>query len=456
MMMTYQNAIDFLYNRTDFERKNASSYRHQDFKLERMRALLEELGNPNTIPAVHIAGTKGKGSTAHMVAAGLQASGIRTGLFTSPHLENYEERIRINGVPIDQSEVTHFVELLKIASDNLTSRVPSQNPTFFELTTALAWLAFQSHDIQIAVMEVGLGGRLDSTNLCNPLVTAITSIGLDHTQQLGDTIEQITAEKAGILKSGIPVISGCSRKGSQNVIRQKCDELQLRLWEINQDIQICNNMNSDGDSVIEITTPVREHKDLQLSLLGEHQIRNLAVAVAILDCLQEAGVDIEFAKVPSAIRSMQIPGRQEIICRSPLILLDVAHNEDSNEALISTIKQLPPVKGPRVLIFGSSRDKDYKTQLRELAPLFDRILLTSCSESERACNPDEMLKSLEPQIQPEITVDADVKHALNAAQTFVGEKGALVISGSFYLAGEVRTLFSTQQQKKLPQENVVA
>jgi len=456
MMKTYQNALDFLFNRTNFEREHASSFHHRDFKLDRMRALLEELGNPQTTPAVHIAGTKGKGSTAHMVAACLQASGLRTGLFTSPHLELYEERIRINGIPIDREEIVQLAGLLKSATRKLQNRDASLNPTFFELTTALAWLAFQSHDIQIAVMEVGLGGRLDSTNLCHPLVTAVTSIGLDHTQQLGSTIKEITIEKAGIFKTGIPVISGCVREESRKVIRQKSQQHHSRLWEVDRDIKIAESKNDKGEQVIHVTSPERTHADLQLSLLGAHQIRNLAVALGILDCLHEAGMRINFPAIPSTLKNLSIPGRQEILSHHPLILLDVAHNEDSNHALISTIEMLPSEHGPRVLIFGSSRDKNFAAQLSSLSPHFDHIFLTACSNSERSCLPEKLLSSISASNHASIVTTPDVSEALHDASSLIGDTGTLVVSGSFYLAGECRSAYTNMQQKKQPHRNVVA
>ncbi|MBD3676692.1 MAG: bifunctional folylpolyglutamate synthase/dihydrofolate synthase [Planctomycetaceae bacterium] len=455
-MTTYHEAIEFLLNRTNFERKHASTFQHRDFKLDRMRALLKELDDPHVIPAVHIAGTKGKGSTAHMVAACLQASGFRTGLFTSPHLENYEERIRIDGLPLEREDLVHYVEILQRATETLQSRDSRLNPTFFELTTALAWIAFRAQEVQIVVLEVGLGGRLDSTNLCHPLVTAITSIGFDHTQQLGNTIEKITAEKAGILKSGIPVVSGCTRDNARKVVRQKADDCSSRLWELQRDILAETIVDERGNTYHNFQTPHRKYENLRLRILGAHQVRNLAVALGILDCLHQSGFEINHRSIPTVIGEMTIPGRQEILSHQPLVLLDVAHNEDSNQALIESLQQLPPTTGNRILIFGSSRDKNYAQQLEGLVPLFQQVILTSSANSDRSCRPEEMFDSISPVFQNRLSVVETVPSAMEKAIHEVGRNGLLVVSGSFYLAGEARCEIKKYQKKRQPHENVVA
>ncbi|MDB4637410.1 Mur ligase family protein, partial [bacterium] len=285
-MTTYKQAMEFLLNRTNYEQKQSTSYRHTDFKLDRMKQLLEELGNPQCIPSIHIAGTKGKGSTAHMVAACLHSAGHRVGLFTSPHLERYEQRIQIDGEMISESQLIEQTGTLKTAVETLRSKSDAHEPTFFELTTALAWLCFRDAKVEIAVMEVGLGGRLDSTNICHPIVTVITSIGIDHTEQLGNTITEIAREKAGIIKLGIPVISGCKLAEAQKVIRDKSQQLNCPLTEVDLDITYSSSESPQGDQVRHhIRIGERSISDLTLPLLGEHQIRNLATALGAIDAM---------------------------------------------------------------------------------------------------------------------------------------------------------------------------
>ena len=456
-MTTYQEAMEFLLNRTNFEQKQSTTFRHTDFKLDRMRLLLEELGNPQSLPSIHIAGTKGKGSTAHMVAACLQSAGHRVGLFTSPHLESYEERIQIDGIPITHQQLIEQTDILKVAVDRIRSLSESNELTFFELTTALAWLCFREANVEIAVMEVGLGGRLDSTNICHPLVTVITSIGIDHTQQLGDTITQIASEKAGIIKPRVPVVSGCRLPDAQVVIREKSQQLDCSLTEVDSQITYSVSDSSNGLTNCSINVQNRCFTNLTLPLSGEHQVRNLATALGAIEAIKNNLFPVSDAAIQSAIHDLQIPGRQEVINLQPKILLDVAHNTDSTQALIETLKK-ETVKpdGLRVLVFGSARDKPFVEQLTDLMPYFDHFILTTAMTSQRCCPPEEIRDSATSLATIPISIAQTPIEAINQARVIAEESGMIVVSGSFYLAGEIRPYVREWQEKRQPHSHVIA
>lgn len=448
MISDYSEAMSFLLDRTNFERKPATSYRHTEFKLERMKRLLRELDNPQQIPVVHIAGTKGKGSVAHMVAACLTASGLRTGLFTSPHLENYEERIQIDGAPIPRERVVELAEQLRLVVERMTACDAGLAPTFFELTTSLAWLWYRQQQVDMAVLEVGLGGRLDSTNLCQPEVTAITSVGLDHTQQLGETIAEIAAEKAGILKAGVPVVSGCSRLDARRVVNSRAAELGCRLWEVDCELFSEPLRTEKCLQYYEVVTPLRSDSRLGISLLGAHQGRNLATAVGVLDCLRERGWRIEDEHLNEALAGLKLPGRQELISETPPILLDVAHNPDSTEALVATLQEERFRHQRKLLIFGSSRDKDFRTQLQLLQPCFETMIITETTSRERSCAPEEIVRLCGWEPGPNLIVCASTTQAWECAVSLASPDRLLVISGSFYLTGEMRGMVTANQKNR--------
>lgn len=445
MISQYSEAMSFLLNRTNFECKPASSYRHSEFKLERMKRLLRELDHPERTPVVHIAGTKGKGSVAHMVAACLQASGYRTGLFLSPHLETYEERIQVDGSPIPRERVVELAERLRRSVDRMAVHDNTFRPTFFELTTSLAWLWYQQQAVDIAVLEVGLGGRLDSTNICRPEVTAVTSVGLDHTQQLGETIAEIAAEKAGILKPGVPAVSGCSRPEARRVVNERAASLGVRVWEVDREIRWQPQQPEEPPAHYEVTTPVRTYPRIGLPLLGIHQGRNLATALGVLDCLRERGWHLEESPLYEALSRIRIPGRQELISDAPPILLDVAHNADSTQALTATIASSRFRRLKKVLLFGSSRDKDIRTQLQMLEPAFETIILTRTSARERSCAPEDIVEICGWEHRPNVIVCPSTTHAWERAVSLAGSDKLLVISGSFYLTGEMRGIAASHQ-----------
>ncbi|MGD0900804.1 MAG: folylpolyglutamate synthase/dihydrofolate synthase family protein, partial [Thermoguttaceae bacterium] len=416
-------AIRFLLDRIDYERSGAIPYDPHRLGLDRMEELLDRLGRPDRgLPVVHVAGTKGKGSTSAMIAAALSAAGLRTGLYTSPHLEGVEERMRIDGHPCDPGELVDLIDLVRPAvedMDQFSGRAcpPCTGPTYFEITTAMALLHFARQEAQAAVLEVGLGGRLDATNVCTPQVSVITSISFDHTQQLGDTLASIAREKAGIIKPGVPVVSGVTDEEPREVIRQICRERGCRLIERGSDfdfdyepprhleradarglVRLRTKGGAAGGGALIVPSGRRDlrtsgtpggAREFSLALPGRHQAANAAVAVAALDELGRAGWKVHEAAIRTALAELRWPARIEVVARRPAVVLDAAHNVASIEALVETLSQCFAARR-RILIFAASRDKDHRGMLQRLVGRFDDILLTRYLDNPRAAPPEEL------------------------------------------------------------------
>jgi dihydrofolate synthase/folylpolyglutamate synthase len=427
-----QDAISFLYSRIDYERISAS-LSASDFKLDRMRNLLARIGDPHLrTPVVHIAGTKGKGSTAGMIAGGLRAAGYRVGLFTSPHIDRFEERVQIDGTPIDSELLVSVVSRLQAVTLQIDSEEGGLNPTFFELTTALAWLAFLERQVEIAVLEVGLGGRLDSTNLCRPAVTVITTISRDHTHILGSRIEEIAAEKAGILKPGVPVVSGVSSPRAVPVIEDTAAKLRCNLTQIDRDFRLDP---ASGSSIAVCRKDGSE--SLRLEVGGtRHQERNAATACVALQTLRASGWDIPDDAIQSGIQGGRPDCRLQVVSRDPTILIDAAHNWASAGALTQTLAAFR--EQYRVLVFSTSRDKDAGGLLRRLLPHFHSVVLTEFQSSPRSTPVSELAVvhgRITAQSAHLCTKPGD---AIQMARALCPRDGLICVAGSFFLAAEIR------------------
>lgn len=446
-----QEALDWLHRRTDYERIRWMPYEEGALHLARMRELLARLGHPHQqLSVVHVAGTKGKGSTSAMIAGILQTAGFSTGLFTSPHLETFQERIRVNGQMATSEDILRLLTLIGPAVENMdrqgTERVPPEKgPTYFEVLTAMALVHFASQRVQATVLEVGLGGRLDATNVCQPLVSVITSISLDHTQQLGNTLESIAREKAGIIKSGVPVVSGVVAPGAQEVIRQVCQSQEASLLELERDFryryQPPKNLQaalSLGKMDFEYFGP-KDHWQLEgvpLSLVGRHQAANAALALATIAQLRGAGWNISEEACREALAHLDWPARCQVLSRRPTVLVDAAHNVASIEALLAVLEESFSVS-KRLLIFGTSRDKDVAGMLTRLLPKFDRVCLTSYLESSRAM-PVEELRRLACQIGGrEYPCAPTPAEAWKRTQALARPEDLICVTGSFFLVGQI-------------------
>lgn len=427
--MTYEEATAFWYGRINYEVKSATP---ADLKLERMRALLRLLGDPHDrLRIVHVTGTKGKGSTSAMIAWVLRNAGFRVGLFTSPHLVDVEERMQVDGVPITRDEFARRMAEVAGAVRKLEAG-PFPPPTFFEISTALGFLHFHCRRSELAVIEVGLGGRFDSTNVCRPLVSVITCIGLDHVAQLGNTLEAIAFQKAGIIKRRVPVVSGETEPGPRGVIEQAAAEHGSRLVQAGRDFRW--KVSRDG---VEIVTPRCHWPTMRVGLLGSHQAANAAVAVATLEVLRETGLPIPTAAVQRGLAEVRWPARIEVVSANPTVILDCAHNVPSVEALVRTLRESVPTSGRKSVIFAVSSDKPYPEMLEVLAGFFDAFHLCKYGNNPRCVPPEKLVEVLQG-IAPRTpaTVHASSEEAWETAGRALQPTDLLCVSGSVFLAGE--------------------
>jgi dihydrofolate synthase/folylpolyglutamate synthase len=456
-MDSYESAIEFLYGRINYERVDSQAYSTSDFKLDRMRVLLSKLGNPqDKIPAVHVAGTKGKGSTCSMIASVLATAGRQVGLYISPHISVFEERITINGVRLTPVELLGLVNrLLPVVAE--MDRLPGQmQPTYFELATAIAWLHFVDQHVDIAVLETGMGGRLDSTNICRPMVCVITNVSRDHTHILGSTIRQITWEKAGIIKAKVPVISGVSQPEAIDLVEQLCRERGSSLMLLGRELQVSNRQVPDVESdqpsersasYVDIQVGDVHMERLPVALRGEHQGGNTAMAVAVIEQLRRQGLDISDAALRSGLANVEWPGRVEVVSRHPTVVIDAAHNWESARALVATLTaDFQPRR--KVLIFAATRDKDVSGLLRLLIPTFDTIIFTKYRDNPRGV-PIAELKSLVHSVsnRPIHVVDSP-QAAWQFAKELAASDDLIAITGSFFLVAELRDLILKEAEHR--------
>lgn len=436
---TYEEAIDFLFGRINYERIHAEAYSTSDFKLERMRLLLEMMGNPQErIPVVHVAGTKGKGSTCSMLASILKSCGYRCGLYISPHITAFEERFTVNGVQPSPSEFVGLVNRLlpTIAEmDNLPGRM---QPTYFELATALAWQYFVEQKVDVAVLEVGLGGRLDSTNLCRPLVTVITNISRDHTHVLGSTLRQIAYEKAGIIKPQIPLICGVSPGDALTMIEQMSLERQAPLTLLGRDLHMTDRrLGSRGSVEIEVRTPHGVWTDIPVLLRGPHQSLNATLAVAVVDELRKQNWTLQESNVKAGFKNVNWPARVEVLSHQPTVIIDAAHNWESARALVAALDEGQKFR-KRILIFAATKDKDVAGILRQLLPSFETLILTRYLDNPRGVSLDELSSLVESMTTRPAHQAADPQSAWELAKRLASPDDLIVITGSFFLVAELR------------------
>jgi dihydrofolate synthase/folylpolyglutamate synthase len=449
-----ETGLAFLLGRIDYERMASAAFSSQDFKLDRMRSLLARLGNPqHELPIIHIAGTKGKGSTSAMVASILTAAGYRTGLYTSPHLIEIEERIVVDGRPSSPDEfVAALATVAPVVAEldrDSAGADGSHRPTYFEILTASALVHFARANVHVAVLEVGLGGRLDSTNVCEPEVTAITSISFDHVRQLGNTLSLIAAEKAGIIKPGVPIVSGVVDEEPRNVIAQIAAERGAPLQQLQRDF----GFRYAPPSALEVDSAAamdywaaepgtEEICGLRLSLLGRHQAANAAVAIAICQQLRSKQWHIDEPAIRTGLASVRWPGRLEIIRRSPTIILDAAHNVASIQALVDTLRESFPA-GRRRLLLATTHDKDVEGMLRLLLPEFADIVLTRYQNNPRSAVPEELALFARQYTSQPVAVIPTPSEAWNRIGPTLQAGDVLVITGSFFIAGEMRAILQS-------------
>ncbi len=437
----YNLALDYLYSFVDYSLKKSSELAKAEFNLERMRALMALLGNPEqNYPILHVAGTKGKGSTSALLASALTAAGYKTGLYTSPHLQDYVERIQIDGQSMTHAQLVELVEQVK-PHVAVVAKL-----TTFEITTAIGLLHFAQQNVDAAVIEVGLGGRLDATNVVTPKVSVITSLSYDHMAVLGNTLTLIAGEKSGIIKTGIPVVSSPQKEEARIVLERVAAEYNAPFTLIGREVAFVPGEHSlDGQtlkvrniSVLTGNMQQRENRQesviLRLPLLGQHQLANAATAYA---ALKASGLQISDEAIAKGFASVKWPCRFEIVRRVPPVILDCAHNGDSFEKLAQTLEDYFPSREV-LLIFGSSEDKDVGAMLAEMKGRVKLVLATKAVHP-RALEPEKIVESA-TRLGIRSEAVTPVESALKRALALAAVSGEIVLSaGSIFVTAEVKT-----------------
>jgi dihydrofolate synthase/folylpolyglutamate synthase len=429
--MNYQAALDYILSFADYERAPRSAV---VFDLRRMEMLLERLGNPEAgaIP-IQVAGTKGKGSAAAMIASIMTAAGYKTGLYTSPHIHDFTERIQVDGLPITEDEFARLAEVLKPEVEAVNQFGAFGQLTTFELLTTLAFAYFKERGVDFQVLETGLGGRLDATNVVKPGVSVITSISYDHTEVLGDTLAQIATEKAGIIKPGSVMVSSPQLPEAMAVIEGVCRERGVRLVKVGSDVSWERRASSSEGQSFKLKG-LRGEYSLRLPLLGEYQLENAATAVATVEVLAERGAVVSAESIATGLARVRWLGRLQVLRRKPWFIVDCAHNAYSAKKLVEALRQYFDFE-EAVLILGVSWDKDISGIVAELAPLGGRVIVTA-TRHPRALEPAKLAAQFSKQgITAEVA--ENVASAVELALARAKPEDLICATGSIFVVAEV-------------------
>jgi len=444
---TYDRAIRYLFDKTDYERQRNLRYNVTTFDLGRMEKLLRAVGNPHKkFPTVHIAGTKGKGSTATMLARMIEANEYSVGLYTSPHVTSLHERIVVDDKMIVRKDLVALINRIYAPVERMDKN--GDCPTFFEIFTAIAFMHFADTDVDIAIIETGLGGRLDSTNVIKPSLVGITSISIDHPNLLGETIDLIAKEKAGVIKKGIPVITVKQDPIAMKTLKRHATSVKAPLSVTGRDIDFSYRFESSREhgphNRICITTPSSRFEHLRVPLPGEHQAINCGLALAMLDSLKNQGYEISDEKAIAGLKKVSLDGRMEIITHDPRILIDVAHNAASIKALIHAIGQHVPYDS-MVVIFGCNSDKDIRGMLEQLQYGADKVIFTK-SNTPKAMYPQDLADMYTEICGKMCQTAMSVREAVRIAKNAVTKEDLICITGSFYLVGQAKVQLKEAQE----------
>ena len=445
--MDYKSALEYILGLTNFEKSLKDLYSPGNVDLERVRLLLARLGSPHYGPGiVHVAGTKGKGSTAAMVASVLRASGYKTGLYTSPHLHTFRERIRIDGRMISQHDFANGLAEVKPFVEEINREARYGRLSTFEVLTALALLYFRKKKAEIEVLEVGLGGRLDATNVVDSDVAVITSISRDHTELLGETLPEIAGEKAGIIKQGSIVVTAPQEEEVDRVLDRICKQRAAHRISVGTEITWESGPAGIEGQEFVIDTPHRRY-DVKTPLLGDHQLENAGVAIGVLEVLKAQGWNIPMDGIRRGFEDLSWPGRFEVLSQAPLLVVDGAHNGASARRLREALERY--FAGRKVvLIVGISSDKNIEEIVAELVPVASRVVVTR-SRHPRAAPAAQVAAAFR---EADVIVDEaeSVADALELATSAGGREDLICATGSLFIVGEV-----IQAVKKVPAEQYV-
>ena len=451
--LTRSSALAWLDRRINFERSVPAAAVPGTFGLERVRRLLTAIGNPHEqFPAVHVAGTKGKGSTVAMLAAVLQCGGHRVGRYLSPHVDAIEERICIGGRPISAADLVRAFRVVIPAVEQMdlaAGRRGSSGPTWFEVLTAVAFVHFARSGVDLAVLETGLGGRLDATNVSKPVLSIITSISLDHMHLLGSTIGQIATEKAGIIKRGCPVISTAIHPAARAVIEATAARRRAPLLQLGRDFEalyraaVATSKDPLEPGKVAVTVfaerPAGQHI-FPLSMRGPHQAVNAAAVVMAARSLNRRGIRVSERALTKGLAAVNLPARIESVAERPLIILDAAHNVASMESLVATLAPAAQVFRPTVLVFAASVDKQIAEMLAAAKGHFDHVVITRYATNPRAATVPQLVEACRQAGLPAALVATAPAEALRLARTLATPRGLVCVAGSFFLAAEIRAV----------------
>lgn len=428
--MNYRESLNYILSFTDFEKLPGSAYAAANFDLRRMLELLSMLGNPHLSPrTVHVAGTKGKGSTAAMIASALSIAGYRTGLYTSPHLHSFRERMAVDGEAIGEDEFAALTDRVKPAVEEVNRRHDYGELTTFEILTAIAFLFFTEQGADSQVLETGLGGRLDATNVVVPELCVLTSISMDHAEVLGDSLAKIAEEKAGIIKKGAQVISAPQHPDAARAIMDACRRNEISPVVIGHDVTWRKTAFDISGQSFEVKGATGS-LTLTIPLLGAHQLENAATAVAALEAL-----GVESGAIERGLAQVRWPGRLEVLKREPVVMVDAAHNADSARRLKEAIAEHFGHER-LVLILGASSDKDVAGMVTELVPMASDVIATR-SRHPRALAPQSLLDELKGH-GIEGVMSENVADAVELALEIAGPNDLICVAGSLFVAAQAK------------------
>lgn len=450
---SYEDALDFLYSFIDYSLKRNFRNAAEKFNLDRMRRFMNFLGNPQeNYDIIHVAGTKGKGSVSSLCASALKAEGYRVGLYTSPHMVRFTERIKINDEEISKADVVDIIDQLKPVTEKVSEI------TTFELMTAMAFLYFSQQAVDYGVFEVGLGGRLDATNIITPMISVVTSISYDHVKILGETLTEIAGEKGGIIKEGIPVVVAPQKEEARLKLEQLSKERFAPLIQVGRDYLYAADSHSLDSQTLLVWTPDEQPmvdefiesggrdlwspQRLHIPLLGFHQVENAATAYAALKTAEKLGLVISQEAYRKGFSNVQWPGRMEIISKQPTIVLDSAHNRYSALRLRQAMDDYFPGL-PVIMVFGASEDKDIAGMYQELLPRVRRVITTQ-SIHPRAIDAGE-LAALAHRFGRSALAVTPIEDALDLALGEAGEEAVLLVTGSIFVVAAVRDIYTKNQ-----------
>jgi len=419
----YQRSLDYLYGLEKFG---------MIFGLTKIEEILDAVGNPHRdIQAIHIGGTNGKGSTAAIVASILRKEGYGVGLYTSPHLIRFTERMMVNEKEIEKEEVAELTEWMREKIEKAGVAPPF---TFFDFTTAMVFLYFKQKMVDLAILEVGLGGRLDSTNVVDPLISIITNIGKDHEDVLGKGIMRIAREKAGIIKEGRPLVTAATQPQALRLFSKICREKKAPFFRVGKEFRYV----SGGEGSFHYEGLHRKLWDLSLNLRGSHQMINATTALGAMEILDDLGYRVSNDAIVEGLKAVEWPGRLEMVSSSPRVILDGAHNPEGALSLRESLKEGFQYRH-LVLLIGIMKDKDVHSILHCLSPLADHIVLTRPG-TDRAASPDSLRKALGRNGKKAEVIE-DFRKAIDRGLSLTGEEDIFCITGSLYTVGEARSYF---------------